>query len=186
MKEVLLFLFHNIMKQVCRNRRELITGHTEARVTGCMDKSESRPQLISGILGHWKEEEQWLSLSLGILAPPSTPQMWDYFDPRGCREIPIPGWQHQCVDYEFMGQSFGSPRQVTAKFLGFTLWVLFSCMKSGPSLWLPWFPWELYFLFLHKIRGLLKSQSSVSVWKSRLLSVGYGAIYLEVSIPYEV
>lgn len=47
MKEVLLFSLLKMMKQVCRNRRELATGHPEAKMTGGMDKSDSRPQLVS-------------------------------------------------------------------------------------------------------------------------------------------
>lgn len=54
------------------------------------------------------------------------------------------------------------------------------------SLGLPWFLWELHFLFLYNIHGLLKGKSSASVWESRLLYVGHGAFYLEVGIPYEV
>lgn len=69
-----------MMKQACRNRREIVTGPTEARVTGCMDKSKSRPQLESisfpqkEALAIGKNRNNG-NLSLGILAAPRVPQM---------------------------------------------------------------------------------------------------------------
>lgn len=202
MKDILLFLLH---RQACRNRREIATGHTEARVTGCMDKSKSRPQLVS--ISFPKKESLAVgkkrsngNLSLGILTSPSTPQMtsdvglfWSWrlqgdSNTRVATSLDGPGVHGSvfCEPKAGHSEGFEIQKLLLPGSMGFALWVLNSCMKSGPSLWLPWFLWELHFLFLYNICGLLKGQSSASVWESRLLYIGHGAIYLEVSIPYEV